>query len=417
MKIAILSDLHIGPGAKTRDMCPVERLDGANFSPASVRAKEFSEEFVDFVKSRKLTADYLMVPGDVTDGAHPTEVRMASAFLMDVAKAFAVPENRILFVPGNHDVDWSLFDPHDTTGIKWSHRYMALNSDQFLFSRVNKNARRGTLFSDAYYTLWEFDDLLVLGYNSSATDCAEDKGRCGNIEQDHIDKLKTCLQALKIENNRRLKIFMIHHHLRGFKLPFSSDRDFTQANNPESLITVLQDNKFDFIVNGHRHYSFFDAVNSKIPMLCAGSFSAKLMTDWEGYVLNQFHVIDIEKTRRWPLSSRGIVRSWSHTMKGWQASPGLEVFGGEPHERAFGASLEDKKLADRIRRCLQKLCTERRDFSWRSDVAAMVSDVCFLCEAKDKIVKWCKETVFAERRGDVFIEENGDIHFVSKGGV
>lgn len=411
MKIAVISDLHFGPGARSEDLCPLE-LRAKTSGVSSSGADGFCKQFIEFVEREKISADYLLVPGDVTDDAHPMEVQAASDFLKDAQKALRVPAGKVLFVPGNHDVDWDLLDRRDTTKVKWLHRYMALEASQFIFSHINGNGLKdGDLFAGNYFNLWEFENLIVLGYNSSGLDTGADKGLKGNVEQAHVDHINQILKKRKYKSDKRIKVFLIHHHLRDFKLPLLKDRDFSQANNPESIISVLQNHNFNFIIHGHRHYSFFDAQNSQIPILCAGSFSAKIDDGWEGLVLNQFHIVEIQDLKSSRIGSSGLVHSWSYTMKGWKKSPGGDSFGGEPYERSFGTSLGDKTLAKKLKSCLTKLRGERNNIRWHRDVLPRVDAARYLSENRERIIEWCRDEVFSDDSWDVFPRGEDDIFF------
>lgn len=414
MKIAVISDLHCGLGARTDDLCPEGFRVKSSGDPNST-SNGFCRKFIDFIKKEKLAADYLLVPGDLTDSAHPMEVQVASNFLQEAQKALHVSNGKLLFVPGNHDVDWDLLDSKDKTGVKWAHRYMALEADKFVFSQINnKGITDGNLFADSCFNLWEFDNLIVLGYNSSATDTALDKGRKGNIEQAHIDYINQILTQKKYKTDKRLKVFMIHHHLRDFKLPCLQDRDFSQANNPESMITMLQDHNFNLIVHGHRHYSFFDAQNSQIPILCAGSFSARINVGWEGFVLNQFHILDVDCPESARIGSSGVVNSWSYTINGWRKSPCGEGYGGVPYQRVFGFSLKDQKLAEEVKSCLIELSGDRSNISWQKDVLSKVRGARYLNEDTNQLIQWCRSEVFQGEDWDVFPRGEGDVFFAKK---
>ncbi|MFC1610302.1 metallophosphoesterase family protein [Myxococcota bacterium] len=48
----------------------------------------------------------VVVSGDVTQSAHPTEYDEAKAFLSELMSFLELPQNRLVVVPGNHDVHW-----------------------------------------------------------------------------------------------------------------------------------------------------------------------------------------------------------------------------------------------------------------------------------------------------------------------
>jgi len=135
LKLAIISDLHVGLAARSQDLCPepsvTERKARAKYNAKAETA--YREKFVRFVTdpTRPITADYLILPGDVTHLAQPREVQIASDFILQAADALKVSHDRIIFVPGNHDVDWSVFDPTDLTGVRWEQRYLALGNNRF----------------------------------------------------------------------------------------------------------------------------------------------------------------------------------------------------------------------------------------------------------------------------------------------
>lgn len=98
VSVAVISDLHIGSGAKSKD-----------FSLAGTDAAidDYLTEFRNFVATEDIKADYLLVPGDITNSACKPEFELASERISQIANCLHVPESKILFCPGNHDVDWA----------------------------------------------------------------------------------------------------------------------------------------------------------------------------------------------------------------------------------------------------------------------------------------------------------------------
>jgi hypothetical protein len=48
----------------------------------------------------------LVLPGDSTGSESPDEEAVGSNFVVAAAEALGVPPDHVVFVPGNHDVDW-----------------------------------------------------------------------------------------------------------------------------------------------------------------------------------------------------------------------------------------------------------------------------------------------------------------------
>ena len=253
MKIAILSDLHVGPSAKAQDLCPIECAGDSNKYREKV--ENYIDDFHNFLSGENITADYLLVPGDITQDAHPMEVQLASGFLHGVQKQLGVADDHLLFVPGNHDADWNMYDSNDKTGLKWSHRYLALQSSKFIFDSINRRPNaKGNLFDAPFFKMWEFDDLIVVGYNSASRDTKETKVHCGDIVRENLNELESVLRTLPQNKDSKVRIGLLHHHLRNFPLPKPSDRDYSMASNGEDFIELLRKYHLDFIVQGHSHH-------------------------------------------------------------------------------------------------------------------------------------------------------------------
>lgn len=56
--LAVISDVHVGEGARAKDLCPAN-APGRDTKPDD----KYIEKFVEFLKSKKIKADYLILPG------------------------------------------------------------------------------------------------------------------------------------------------------------------------------------------------------------------------------------------------------------------------------------------------------------------------------------------------------------------
>lgn len=417
MKIAIISDIHAGLDSVAQDLCPHELVTEQNKVAYENKKRNYVENFISFIKAEGLSADYIFVPGDITDKAHPMEAKLASECLLKIGEALAVAQDKILFVPGNHDAYWKLYDMADTTGVMWAHRYLALQSDQFIFSAINNHSEKGDLFEKDFFSIWRYNDLIVVGYNSSSTDIPSDEVHCGNIVDQHLQSLQKALGELDVKKDPRLKIFMLHHHLHDFKLPKGSQHDYSLAQNGESLITLLRKYGFDFIVHGHRHYSCFDAQNCVIPIFCAGSFSANISTELMREVYNQFHIIEIGKKRNGQKRIRGFIHSWSNEFEGWAKSVESHNRSIVGHQCAFGVSLDDAPTARKVRNRILKLAKEKNCFSWRKHITTTISDLKYLSQSRSEIVDWCKDGILDLSKWNIFEKEENDVFFYKEQGA
>ena len=362
VKIAIISDLHIGPAAKSQDMCP-QPCDASSSAFKSYEHKisvSYQNMFIEFIEKNNIKADYLVIPGDITDTSHPMQIKLASEIIAKISKRLEIPENHLIYVPGNHDIDWSFFDAEDKTGIKWNLRYAALESEDFIF-KYNQGNSEGGLYRAPYFSTWSYDNLFVLGYNSSNHDTPVEETHRGLIATQHINKMRDYLSSIDLPADK-LKIFVIHHHLTNIPLPIPEDPDYSLATNAHEMIRLLQDFKFDFIIHGHRHHPHFDTMVNGLPILCSGSFSAEIDTKWNGKIQNQFHLLEFD--RKDNNSTRGVIKSWSNTIIGWEHSDDSHC--GIAHEIPFGgfisAEEKEKKLFPKMRLMLNS----KNIISWKN---------------------------------------------------
>ncbi|MBR3223077.1 MAG: metallophosphoesterase [Kiritimatiellae bacterium] len=411
MKVAVLSDMHVGMGAKAQDLCPLCLVDKDNQVKYIGKQKDYLGRFLTFLEKENLKADYLLIPGDMTESAHPEEVSLASKVLIGIREQLEVPENKVVYVPGNHDVDWGILDPRDSTKTRWRHRYMALNESQFVFDSINKRGiPNGDLLQNNYFNLWEYEDFVVLGYNSASTDKKGEKVHHGDIVIDHVKAMENVLKNMNFYNDRRIKVCLIHHHLRNYPLPTPIDYDPSTANNGECLIDLLLDYNFDLIVHGHRHHSFLDT-RKDIPILCAGSFSATIGSYWEGLVFNQFHLIDMTKADL-HTKARGVVYSWLNNASGWHRSFMIEDGCIVDYKSPFGLSLKrHQAVSEKLKTFLSKELDCSNVISWKDDVLRGVPELSFASESRDEIINWCRENIL-----DVAIRQTGreDFQFVKR---
>lgn len=379
IRLAVISDLHVGLAARSKDLCPqsiaCKPKDRVRYNNKAESA--YRKQFVDFVTQNKISADYLVLPGDVTNRAHPEEVKLASEFINEASAALCIPPGRVIFVPGNHDVDWSVYDPKDNTGFRWTQRYDALKHPQYCFHQILASGK-GDVFTHPHFLVWEFNDLLAVGYNS----CSHDKPvpesgiHHGLADPAHMVELKTFLQGIDTSHSR-LRLFLVHHHPIDFAGPQPGTPEFSLMTNAEQLLAIAHEFEFDILVHGHRHHPRFETHSTQtyphLPVLCAGSFSVDLDTQWAGTIDNQFHLITV--TGRGGSENRilGQVTSWSkNRARGWV--PSEQSTSGIHHNIPFGSYVMPGELDARLAPLINQLLAKKNYVLW-SDVVQAFGDL------------------------------------------
>ena len=345
MSLAVISDLHIGTKARSKDLCPYDYSDAIEDG--------YIQTFLSFIQKQDLHADYLVIAGDVTHEGQPDEVNLASEVVSRISKAFGIQEERIVFVPGNHDADWEVQKLRDTTGFRESQRYDPLRDPRSIFEGIMTRGH-GHICEAPFFSSWEDEKLLVVGYNSSSDDKPGAKLHHGSVIQRDIDLLEDSMSTISA-NDLRLKVFLVHHHPVQYSAPIPDDPDFSIMVNSENLLALLKKHRFDLLIHGHEHYPHFEiytsGYDSPIPILCSGSFSAVLDPRWSGVVNNQFHIIRVTERDTEDKCVLGEVESWTYTCgQGWHPS---EAHNGIEHKRVFGTYLLKEKLENALRGILE----------------------------------------------------------------
>ncbi|HCF7181628.1 metallophosphoesterase [Pseudomonas aeruginosa] len=359
IKVAIISDLHVGGGAKGRDFS----LDD---SPAAA-VDNYLGQFEKFVSAGDIKADYLLIPGDISNSADQAEFKLASDLIQKIALALGVDKRKILFCPGNHDVDWKAcsalasLSPSQAAIIKA--KYFSLHTDRLLFND-NLSFANGRFDEDPYLVTWDFEDVLVCSLNTAVFDSPDKKPHHGEVKPEQLDKINSILQALP--SSGKLKIFILHHHPRNYLDRTFSTPDFSAMTNAEGLTDMLSRHAFDFVIHGHKHIPRF---TMSIPtpghplwILCAGSFSASLDNRYFEAIGNNFHLVEFH-SRCSNKYARGVVNSWTHySGAGWTPS---RAKGSLDSQNFFGAYAPNNLLRNELKSALAPKLEVCEYIEWR----------------------------------------------------
>ena len=256
-----------------------------------------------------------------------------------------------MFVPGNHDVDWTVLKADDTTGVRWKQRYDPISSDRFHFKSLTDRGV-GSVFSAPYFTAWTFPDLLVIGYNSASHDkpVDEDAVHHGLADPNHVAAIRTYLETLS-PSDGCIRLFLVHHHPLNYSDPTPGTPDFSAMTNAGNLLSLLHEFHVDLFIHGHKHHPHFEthstATFPHLPILCSGSFSVEIDTHWSGTIDNQFHLITVDGRTGTESRITGKVISWAFNhCRGW--IPSEEKASGIHHIIPFGNYVMPNELDARV---------------------------------------------------------------------
>ncbi|MGH8546797.1 MAG: metallophosphoesterase family protein [Gammaproteobacteria bacterium] len=330
MKIAVLSDLHAAPTNKDNRvswLCGDTPRRPAKGHPVTSLAE--------FIREHGLTADYVLVPGDISDKCNRPGFPIAWDAIHEVARHLNA--RRVTATTGNHDIDSrQLHGKHPFEVVK------SMLGDSYPFEGPAQQS-----FWSHHFALLHEDPLVLLVINSAASHTNIEDAKRGAIDESTLERLESELQEFDKSNSNPndLRVALCHHHPHqhsGIGLP-----DSELMKYGDHLLAILEAHSFGLVVHGHKHHPSleFAAGGANSPaVFAAGSFSATMSSDLSTTSRNLFHILSINLFRG---QLCGTINSWQfHFLRGW--TPSHENAADFPARSGFGYRGSLEQLAARV---------------------------------------------------------------------
>lgn len=332
LRIALVSDLHIGEQAREFDMRP-------NGKAPYKDHPGYLDYFRKAVSDKALSADMLIVSGDITHAAQPSQFLHAAEVIRQIAEILSVPEGQIIAVPGNHDLNWDVA------------KLAAEKKEPFWLDYIFSPFRYGTrdagcekelvsaLINEPHFFLHNHPAADVWCFNSAAYDLPDQAPHRGEIRERHRTELAERLTAEYGSSSKdRFRIFVTHHHPKPQPDLYHDIPDFSGMVNGESLLDLLMSFRFDLVLHGHKHRPwcrpFLEVGKDPIVIWCSGSFAQVLGPSYYGSIGNLWHFLEVQGTNDLG-HCFGVVQSWAFApSQGWL--PSRPLHHGIDHITPFG---------------------------------------------------------------------------------
>jgi predicted phosphodiesterase len=206
---------------------------------------------------------YLVVSGDFTYTASKSEFDSALEFVKEVCDCLKIDKYKVIFTPGNHDIDWK------SAKIDLTYRFD--NYISFLYNFYGKDLFKN-LYPEIYWDLsintdrpnpeeimsiqlYSEHKLLFVSFNSCMYETDQD--HYGFIGGKQFKIISKYLIDKNIDDNYT-KIAVTHHHL----LPHPASVDISEKEIWMDLSIIrdsglveykLENLGFDLILHGHKH--------------------------------------------------------------------------------------------------------------------------------------------------------------------
>jgi WD40 repeat protein/3',5'-cyclic AMP phosphodiesterase CpdA len=288
-----------------------------------------------------LQPDLIIVTGDITEGAMPTEFADARELLERLCDHLQLKHDRVVLVPGNHDISRKACEayfnqceaderkPIPPFTPKWKHYVL-------MFQEFYKSYDNIRFTIEEPWTLFEVPELkvVVAGLNSTMAECHDIKldkrhlwyeeyvrsgtfghfGSCGEAQlrcfAEHLDGFKA---------KGWLRIGAVHHNYR--RGATDDDDNLRDADDLERLLG----DAINLLLHGHTHEGNLDRMPSGVPILSTGSAGvAKGVRPEE--VPNQYEIIRLQSTKL-----VRVTRSFDLRRKRWMADPRTSKKGDKWH--------------------------------------------------------------------------------------
>lgn len=360
LKIAIVSDLHVGDHAREFDMRPNGKAPYPDYPG-------YLDYFRKAIEEHDLSADLLVVSGDITDRAQPTQFNHAAKVIKELASLLSVPAGQIIAVPGNHDLNWDISKLSADLKEPFWLRYRFAPFEDGSRGVGCAAADVSALLEPPHFFVHEHERGDIWCFNSAAYDLPDQKPHRGEIKELHRAELESKLkERYSGKNKTKFRIFVTHHHPKPQPELYPDVPDFSGMVNGESLLDLLIDHRFDLVLHGHKHRPwcrpFLESGKDPIVVWCSGSFAQTLGGAYYGSIGNLWHLAEIQGTND-SGHCFGIVRSWAFApAQGWL--PSRPTHHGIDHITPFGYLADRQTIRDLTRDEIKAALAMKAHISW-----------------------------------------------------
>lgn len=289
IRILHISDIHFGTTHYFSSL-PIYQ-DNVPTADKPRASKYINDAIVGYPAGRHI--DIVVLSGDITQTAAKREFDDASRFVSDLLPAVIKEESRherLVVVPGNHDVNWAIAnaDPSSRSLPFASYLQFAIGCGAKFSSDIEP---------ERIYRVHDYRARLgciVVALNSAVIETPDDHR--GYIGESQVTNALQEVSELD-PRNEFVKIAVFHHHL----VPVGSlEEDHTK---PDELMrdaayikSKLLDANFSLALHGHRHHGFEELVgNGKAKLVIVGCGSTGVVNKERGSQPLAFNILTIQR--------------------------------------------------------------------------------------------------------------------------
>lgn len=315
-KIALISDIHFGKFARSKEFCP----DGTKLQDNTHGAASITEGLIKLLKEEKV--DFIFIAGDLTSTGSPLEYVECYKTLLSIAEESSIAKENIIVCLGNHDVDWRISDIAETDEeyktaeprdkIIEYYRKIAAYSPELLIRKNSFTEKGPAPFSG----IIENGSIDIFVLNSGWYSHRNEEIPHGKITKEQLAWFK---EKASEYNNKNWKVLLLHHHPYNYTYP-NPFHDISFLEEGSEVMTIAGECGFNLICHGHRHHPKAQLVvrsgwQNAITFICAGSFSVNSSQRNGGDIPNCFHIVELNDDEKKIIKLKNYEYS---TSEGWK---------------------------------------------------------------------------------------------------
>lgn len=313
IKIALISDIHFGKDARSKEFALPNQVVNGDVENASL----LTDGAAEILKQHGV--EYLFLAGDLTSVGSPVEFHYCKEKITELAEKGNIIDDHVIWCSGNHDNDWRIAelgdmykdqgDIYEIAKERYGNLAGTVADNYFGFVNVTK----GPLPTSGIY---EDDKMVVFVLNSSSKCIRPEVIEHGSLTIDQLEWFKK--EADRYKDDHRWKIVMLHHH--PFNYPFPKPCfEVSQLEEGSEFCEIVGKNGIDLVIHGHRHHPKCKTVQENdwgkpVSYICCGSFSVSDHYRNQGEIPNVFHILELSE-------DVGLLKMYSYeycSSRGWQ---------------------------------------------------------------------------------------------------
>jgi 3',5'-cyclic AMP phosphodiesterase CpdA len=307
--IVHLSDLQFGRNhrfGRLSRLAPDDSLDSL--------CSRLKEDLDELREKEHLVPDLLAVTGDLAEWGRKPEFDDVLTFLDRLAGLLGLTRDRVLVVPGNHDINRKLCLAYfaECEGLEEEPRepfWPKLRHYAGFFQEYYQGFPELLFTEEQPWTLYEFPALkvVVAGLNSTWKESHRETDHYGWLGEKQLRWFAEKLRRYKEQG--WLRIGLVHHNIQ--RRPTGDEENLRDSDDLKRILG----NELNLVLHGHTHEGRLEWLTQACPILSTGSASVTLEARPQE-VPNQYQVLRIHPDKLWYCT-----RQYAPDKKSWIADP------------------------------------------------------------------------------------------------